>query len=77
MPTLVQIFELESIMAVMADALLLARDLGHPVRDLNVGGGLGIRHVASDDPPSIDAWVQVAVQAVAMACRNANSTCRV
>ena len=37
-----QIFELEphrDLAAVMADALKLARDLGHPVEDLNVGGG--------------------------------------
>ena len=43
----------------MADKLKLARDLGHPVSDLNVGGGLGIRYVESDDPPSIEQWIQV------------------
>ncbi|MFM9101216.1 MAG: diaminopimelate decarboxylase family protein, partial [Cyanobium sp.] len=51
-----QIFELQphrDLAAVMADALKLARDMGHPVSDLNVGGGLGIRYVESDDPPSI------------------------
>lgn len=66
-----QIFELEphrDLAAVMADALRLARELGHPVRDLNVGGGLGIRYVASDDPPSIDSWVQVIAEAVVAAC---------
>ena len=26
--------------------------------DLNVGGGLGIRYVESDDPPSIEQWIQ-------------------
>ena len=67
-----QIFELEphrDLAAVMADALKLARDLGHPVRDLNVGGGLGIRYTESDDPPSIDRWVQVVAEAVTKACR--------
>ena len=67
-----QIFELEphrDLAAVMADALRLALELGHPVRDLNVGGGLGIRYVDSDDPPSIDAWVQVVAEAVVSACR--------
>jgi len=42
-----QIFELQphrDLAAVMADALKLARSLGHPVSDLNVGGGLGIRY---------------------------------
>ena len=67
-----QIFELEphrDLAAVMADALRQALELGHPVRDLNVGGGLGIRYVDSDDPPSIDAWVQVVAEAVVSACR--------
>lgn len=67
-----QIFELQphrDLAGVMADALKLARDLGHPVSDLNVGGGLGIRYVESDDPPSIDAWVRTVAEAVAGACQ--------
>ena len=67
-----QIFELQphrDLAAVLADALALARSLGHPVEDLNVGGGLGIRYVASDDPPSIDAWVRTVAEAVVEACR--------
>ena len=67
-----QIFELNphrDLAAVMADALQLALELGHPIRDLNVGGGLGIRYVQSDDPPTIDAWIQVVADAVVKACR--------
>ena len=67
-----QIFELEphrDLAGVMADALQLARSLGHPVADLNVGGGLGIRYIASDDPPSIEEWVRTVAEAVASACR--------
>ncbi len=67
-----QIFELQphrDLAAVMADALQLAIALGHPVSDLNMGGGLGIRYVASDDPPSIDTWVAAVATAVAEACR--------
>jgi diaminopimelate decarboxylase len=66
-----QIFELQphrDLAGVMADALQRARALGHPVTDLNVGGGLGIRYVASDDPPSIQEWVQTVAPAVAAAC---------
>ncbi|MEB3165763.1 MAG: diaminopimelate decarboxylase [Cyanobacteriota bacterium] len=66
-----QIFELEphrDLAGVMADALALARSLGHPCSDLNVGGGLGIRYVASDDPPSIQEWVGGVARAVAEAC---------
>ncbi|MFO0105280.1 MAG: diaminopimelate decarboxylase, partial [Cyanobium sp.] len=66
-----QIFELNphrDLAGVMADALALARSLGHPCRDLNVGGGLGIRYIASDDPPSIEEWVRTVATAVAEAC---------
>ncbi len=68
-----QIFELQphrDLAAVMADALALARSLGHPVTDLNVGGGLGIRYVASDDPPSIQEWVRGVAEAVTQACQD-------
>jgi len=67
-----QIFELQphrDLAGVLADALQRARALGHPVADLNVGGGLGIRYVASDDPPSIQAWVAAVAGAVAAACQ--------
>ncbi|WP_370561824.1 diaminopimelate decarboxylase [Cyanobium sp. NS01] len=67
-----QIFELQphhDLAGVMADALAQARGLGHPVSDLNVGGGLGIRYVASDDPPTIQAWVSTVAGALAAACR--------
>jgi diaminopimelate decarboxylase len=71
-----QIFELEphrDLAGVMADALGLARSLGHPCRDLNVGGGLGIRYVASDDP-TIQQWVQAVAGAVATACQTRKLT---
>ena len=67
-----QIFELqphEDLAAVMVKAMGRARALGHHPKDLNVGGGLGVRYVASDDPPTIAAWVQTVSAAVAAACR--------
>ena len=70
-----QIFELEphrDLAAVMVDILNLARRIGHPVKHLNVGGGLGIRYMESDDPPSIDAWVQGVSKAVVNACCSHN-----
>jgi len=70
-----QIFELvphRDLAGVMADALALARGLGHPCADLNVGGGLGIRYVAGDDPPSIQDWVRTVAEAVARACQERN-----
>jgi diaminopimelate decarboxylase len=66
-----QIFELEphrDLAGVLADALQLARSLGHACTDLNVGGGLGIRYVAGDDPPSIQDWVRTVAEAVLAAC---------
>ena len=66
-----QIFELEphgDLAAIMVKALGRARALGHRPRDLNVGGGLGVRYVASDDPPAIAAWAQTVSDAVAAAC---------
>jgi diaminopimelate decarboxylase len=68
-----QIFELQphrDLAGVMADALALARSIGHPCRDLNVGGGLGIRYVTSDDPPTISGWVEAVAGAVATACKD-------
>ena len=70
-----QIFELEphrDLAAVMVDILNLARRIGHPVKHLNVGGGLGIRYMESDEPPSIDAWVQGVSKAVVNACCSHN-----
>ena len=67
-----QIFELqphEDLAAVMVKAMARARALGHHPRDLNVGGGLGVRYVASDDPPTIAAWIQTVSAAVVAACR--------
>jgi len=67
-----QIFELqphEDLESVMVDWLVKADSYGLPTRILNVGGGLGIRYVETDDPPSIDAWVKTVSEAIARACK--------
>ena len=67
-----QIFEVQphhDLAAIMVKALKRARDLGHPAADLNVGGGLGVRYVPGDDPPTIDRWVRTVAGAVVSACR--------
>jgi diaminopimelate decarboxylase len=57
-----QIFELEPYtMAIRA----LGELAGEWCRIVNVGGGLGIAYVAEDEPPSIDAYVDVKVRGVA------------
>ncbi len=72
-----QIFELKphiDLAGVMADALKLARDIGHPVSDLNIGGGLGIRYISSDDPPSIEEWVEAVSTAIIQSCEERKLT---
>ena len=57
-----QIFELEPYkLAIRA----LGELAGDWCRVVNVGGGLGIAYTAADEPPSIDAYVEVKVQGVA------------
>ena len=57
-----QIFELEPYkLAIRA----LGELAGDWCRIVNVGGGLGIAYVAEDEPPSIDAYVDVKVRGVA------------
>ncbi|MBW4493255.1 MAG: diaminopimelate decarboxylase [Oscillatoria princeps RMCB-10] len=63
-----QIFELQphvDLAAVLVQWLKKAAQYGLPVRELNVGGGLGIRYTESDDPPSIDAWVKAVCVSIA------------
>ncbi|MGB3240879.1 MAG: diaminopimelate decarboxylase [Geitlerinemataceae cyanobacterium] len=69
-----QIFELQphqDLPKVMVDWLKLAARYDLPVRELNVGGGLGIRYTESDDPPSIDEWAKIICDAIATACKDA------
>ncbi len=68
-----QIFEVEphrDLADVMAKVLKMGRKYGHPIDILNVGGGLGIRYISSDDPPSIKSWVKVVSEAIFEACNN-------
>jgi diaminopimelate decarboxylase len=58
-----QIFELEPYAAAI-EALAALVGEGWECRMLNVGGGLGIAYRSSDEPPSIDAYVDVKVRAV-------------
>jgi len=67
-----QIFEVQphvDLANVMADTLKIAKEIGHHIVDLNLGGGLGIKYVQEDNPPSIENWVEVISLAVVKACR--------
>ncbi len=66
-----QIFERQphqDLGAVMVQWIKKAAEYGLEISELNVGGGLGIRYTESDDPPSIDEWVQTICQGVKDAC---------
>jgi diaminopimelate decarboxylase len=70
-----QIFELQphaDLGGVMVNWLSKAAQHGLAIQELNIGGGLGIRYTESDDPPSIDQWVQTVAQSVAKACQTEN-----
>ncbi|MBW4597138.1 MAG: diaminopimelate decarboxylase [Brasilonema angustatum HA4187-MV1] len=56
-----QIFERQphqDLAAVMVQWLNKAAGYGLSIKELNVGGGLGIKYTESDDPPSIEEWVK-------------------
>ncbi|BAY07526.1 diaminopimelate decarboxylase [Calothrix sp. NIES-2098] len=70
-----QIFERQphqDLAAVMVQWLQDAAKYGLNVTELNVGGGLGIRYIESDDPPSIEEWVKAICEVVQEACTAAN-----
>ncbi|NJM65548.1 MAG: diaminopimelate decarboxylase [Acaryochloris sp. RU_4_1] len=69
-----QIFELQphqDLTQVMVEWLTKAQSLGLPMSELNIGGGLGMRYVESDDPPSIDEWSEVICTGILQACQTA------
>lgn len=66
-----QIFERQphqDLAGVLAQWLKKAKEFGLPARELNVGGGLGIRYTEADDPPSIGEWTATVAKAVETAC---------
>lgn len=70
-----QIFERQphqDLGAVMVQWIKKAAQYGLKISELNVGGGLGIRYTESDDPPSIDEWVQTICHGVKDACASEN-----
>ncbi len=66
-----QIFELDphnDLGKIMVDVILQAKKFGHQIKELNVGGGLGIKYTQEDDPPSIDEWIRTVSLSVLKAC---------
>ena len=70
-----QIFELDphnDLGKIMVNVILQAKDFGHNIKELNVGGGLGIKYTEEDDPPSIDEWIKSVSLSVVKACDKNN-----
>ncbi|BAZ42569.1 diaminopimelate decarboxylase [Calothrix sp. NIES-4101] len=70
-----QIFERQphrDLAAVMVQWLTKASTYGLNITELNVGGGLGIKYIESDDPPSIEEWVKPICEVIQNACAEAN-----
>ena len=70
-----QIFELDphkDLGEIMVNVILDAKKFGHNIKELNVGGGLGIKYTKNDDPPSIDEWVKTISTSVVEACKKNN-----
>ncbi|MEH2206964.1 MAG: diaminopimelate decarboxylase [Nostoc sp.] len=70
-----QIFERQphqDLAAVMVQWLRDARKYGLNITELNVGGGLGIKYIESDDPPSIEEWVKAICEVIQEACAAEN-----
>ncbi len=66
-----QIFELEphkDLAKIMVNCMIKATKYGHNIKELNVGGGLGIKYTNDDDPPSIDEWIKIVSDSVVTQC---------
>lgn len=67
-----QIFEVQphqDLATVMVDAMTTAMANNLSVKEINMGGGLGIRYTEADDPPSIETWVHNISKAMVDACQ--------
>lgn len=70
-----QIFERQphqDLAYVLVDWMKKAQTYGINVKELNIGGGLGICYTENDDPPTIEEWVKAAAQSVVTACKREN-----
>lgn len=70
-----QIFERQphrDLAVVMVQWLKEAATYGLQLTELNVGGGLGIKYIESDDPPSIEEWVKAISEIIQETCAAEN-----
>ncbi len=70
-----QIFELEphsDLGEILVNTAIDSKKFNHEIRELNVGGGLGIKYTHDDDPPSIEDWVKTVSQSILKSCEKNN-----
>ncbi len=70
-----QIFELDphkDLGGIMVKVMMQAKKFGHNIKELNIGGGLGIKYTEEDDPPSIDDWIKTVSLSISRACEQNN-----
>ena len=70
-----QIFELDphnDLGEIMVNVISQAEKFGHNIKELNVGGGLGIKYTEEDDPPSIEEWIKTVSSSIVKACNKKN-----
>ena len=70
-----QIFERQphrDLAQLMVKWLQNANSKGLNITELNLGGGLGITYVESDDPPSIEEWVKPICESIEEVCNTQN-----
>ena len=70
-----QIFELDphnDLGEIMVNVISQAEKFGHNIKELNVGGGLGIKYTEDDDPPSIEEWIKTVSSSIVKACNKKN-----
>ena len=67
-----QIFQLEpyqDLVAFMIDQMILARDVyGLSVKEIDLGGGLGVLYTDADSPPSISSYLRLLATSLKEAC---------
>jgi diaminopimelate decarboxylase len=62
----------EAAQMVVGFAAQLKDALGYTIEDLDIGGGLGVRYLPSDRPPSLDDYAEAVTGAVKAACAKHN-----
>ncbi|MEO1620350.1 MAG: diaminopimelate decarboxylase [Cyanobacteria bacterium J06632_3] len=70
-----QIFELQphhDLAGVMMRWFQTAAQYGITIKEVDIGGGLGIRYTESDDPPSIDEWAKTVCESMTAVCQANN-----